>query len=52
MLNDPLIMRDKIYSELRNIGEQCQRLSERATKAATKLAELHVQVETDDDRSA
>jgi hypothetical protein len=43
-VNDPRIQRDKLYAELRVIGEQCQRLSDRVTKAATRLAVLPVQL--------
>jgi hypothetical protein len=44
---EPQILRDKIYAELRNIGEQAERLAHRVSACTAWLAQLPV---PDDDR--
>jgi hypothetical protein len=43
-IDDPLIVRDRLFAELRSVSEQCQKLAHRANRAAVRLATLPVAV--------
>jgi hypothetical protein len=50
--DDPTIMRDRIFAELRVVADLAQRISDRVNRAAVRLATLPVAADQADDDQA
>ena len=49
-ISDPVILRNKIYAEMRNVADLAQKQSDRVNRAAIRLATLPVAADHADDQ--